>query len=68
MTLKNFLGEKSQENGPVCRKKERKKTKEKSNGNRQKNKRGDSKVESYNNPEIPDCRNRRRLTQQGGGG
>ena len=33
---------------------EKKKKDRKSNGTRQKNKRGDSKVESNDNPEIPD--------------
>ena len=44
----NFL-EKVQENGPAVRKKDRK-----SNRTRQKNKRGDSKVELNDSPEIPD--------------
>ena len=48
--MKNFLGKQNQENGPVGKKKRRRK----SNGSRQKNKTGDSKVESNDSPEIPD--------------
>ena len=49
----DFSGQKkkkSQENGPVGRKRQVRK----SNGSRQKNKRLDSKVESNDSPEIPD--------------
>ena len=45
--MKNFLG-KVQKNGPAGRKDR------KGNRTRQKNKRGDSKVESNDGPEIPD--------------
>ena len=52
--LKNFL-EKVQENGPAGRKGKKKKKKDrKTNRTRQKNKRGDSKVESNDSPVIPD--------------
>ena len=47
--MKNFL-EKVQKNGPAATRKIR----QKSNRTRQKNKRGDSKVESNDSPEIPD--------------
>ena len=47
--MKNFL-EKVQKNGPAGRKR----SDRKGNRTRQKNKRGDSKVESKDSPEIPD--------------
>ena len=47
--MNKFLG-KVQENGPAGRKRKDRK----SNRTRQKNKRGDSKVESNDSPEIPD--------------
>ena len=47
--MKNFL-EKVQKEGPAGKKKEDRK----GNRTRQKNKRGDSKVESNDSPEIPD--------------
>ena len=47
--MKDFLG-KLQQNGPAGRKRYERK----SNRTRQKNKRGDSKVESNDRPEIPD--------------
>ena len=46
--MKNFL-EKVQQNGPAGRKEDRKTTR-----TRQRNKTGDSKVESNDSPEIPD--------------
>ena len=49
--LSRIFWEKSQENGPVCTKT---KSNRKSKGSRQKNKRGDSRVESNDSPEIPD--------------
>ena len=48
--LKNFL-EKGRKNGPAGREKKRK-----SNGTRQKNTRGDSKVEINDNPDIADAK------------
>ena len=48
MDLENFL-EKVQQNGPAGRKEDRKTTR-----TRQRNKTGDSKVESNDSPEIPD--------------
>ena len=51
--MKNLL-EKVQENEPAGRKEQKEKKDRKSNGTRQKNKRGDNKVESNDSPEIPD--------------
>ena len=48
--IKEFCWKKVQKNGPAGRKR----SDRKSNRTRQKNKRGDSKVESNDSPEIPD--------------
>ena len=48
--IEEFSGKKVQKNGPVGRKRLNKKSKR----TRQKNNRGDSKVESNDSPEIPD--------------
>ena len=50
-SVEEFSGGKSQEKGPVGSKK---KTNRKNHEDRQKNKRGDSKVEPNDSPEIPD--------------
>ena len=51
-SIEKLSGKKGLEKGPVGRRKKRRRDR-KSNGSRQKNKRGDSKVESDDSPEIP---------------